>query len=316
MTSRKRVGREVTARVAGIVIGLAGLAFVLRLAVRERASLAALLRDVEVAWLATAVIAGLTGMTGIGMTWGAIVRWLDRRRPEHRGLSRPEVLRGYFVGQLGKYVPGGVWGVVGRGAWARRGGVASPAAYGSALLSMVTAYLAACVVVALCLLLGLGPSVGRAVTAGTGLLTSVGLVALHPRWSGPLLGAIERWTGREIPLRMPPWWTSVGFVARQLPSWLLISAATWATARGLGVELGPGAVTLATCLSWLAGFLAVPVPGGLGVREAVFVALLQGDGMIATVALSVRMVFVLVDATGAAFAALLAAVTTGTGARI
>ena len=313
------------ARLAGIAVGLAGLAFVVRLVLRERVALAALVRDVELAWLAAAVGAGLAGMAGIGLTWGAIVQRLDRRAPGDRGqsegLTTARVLRGSFVGQLGKYVPGAVWGVVGRGAWARRDGVAPPAAYGSALLSMVTAYLAACAVAAACLPVVWGlradlvPIAGRWVAVGVGLLAPLGLIALHPRWSAPLLRLFERRTGREIPLRLLPWRASAGFVARQVPSWLLVSAATWATARGLGVELGPGAVTLATCVSWVVGFLAVPVPGGLGVRETVFVALLQGDGAVATVALAARLVFVLVDATGAGGAWLLAAARPGSGVR-
>lgn len=313
------------ARFAGIAVGLAGLAFVVRLVLRERVALAALVRDVELAWLAAAVGAGLAGMAGIGLTWGAIVQRLDRQASGDRGVSRglttARVLRGYFVGQLGKYVPGAVWGVVGRGAWARRDGVAPPAAYGSALLSMVTAYLAACAVAAACLPVVWGlradlvPIAGRWAAVGVGLLAPLGLIALHPRWSAPLLRLVERRTGREVPLRLPPWRASAGFVACQVPSWLLISAATWATARGLGVELEPGAVTLATCVSWVVGFLAVPVPGGLGVREAVFVSLLQGDGAVATVALAARLVFVLVDATGAGGAWLLAAARPGSGVR-
>jgi len=292
----------VAAAVVGTIIALAGLGFVAGLMVRERETLAALLREPRAGWLAAALLAGLAGMTGIGLAWGAILRRLDR------GLPLPETLRGYFVGQLGKYVPGGVWGVVGRGEWARRGGVAPVAAYSSALLSMVTAYLAACTVALVCLPWGVPTFEEReapiALAFAVGLLGPAGLVLLHPRVTGPLLRALERLVRRPVGLRVPAWGASAGFVARQLPSWLLIGAATWATARGLGVDLDPVAVLLATCVSWVVGFLVIPVPGGIGVREAAFVGLLAADGATAAVALSARLVFVAVDLLGAAASSL------------
>jgi len=57
-----------------------------------------------------------------------------------------------------------------------------------------------------------------------------------------------------------------------VPVWLLVGTATWAVARALDpsaawIDVAPAAVA-----SWLVGFLAVPVPGGVGVREAAFVA--------------------------------------------
>jgi uncharacterized membrane protein YbhN (UPF0104 family) len=50
----------------------------------------------------------------------------------------------------------------------------------------------------------------------------------------------------------------------------------------------------------------VPVPGGVGVREAVFVALVDAlpTGVAATVAVTARFCFVLVDGGGAALGAL------------
>ena len=58
----------------------------------------------------------------------------------------------------------------------------------------------------------------------------------------------------------------------------------------------------AAMFSWVVGFLLVPVPGGVGVREAAFVALVGGSvpaGIRATVAVVARLAFMLVDAAGA-----------------
>lgn len=97
----------------------------------------------------------------------------------------------------------------------------------------------------------------------------------------------------------PPWRQTVAVVVAYVPAWLLIWGATWCTARALV----PGApllqIGIAATLSWTAGFVAVPVPAGAGVREAVFVAaagLPAGIG--ATVAVGSRLAFLLADVAG------------------
>jgi uncharacterized membrane protein YbhN (UPF0104 family) len=62
----------------------------------------------------------------------------------------------------------------------------------------------------------------------------------------------------------------------------------------------------AAMLSWVVGFVLVPVPGGVGVREAAFVALVGGSvpaGVRATAAVVARLAFMLVDALGAVLGA-------------
>src|SRR5690606_27419661 len=43
----------------------------------------------------------------------------------------------YFAGELGKYLPGGVWAVVGRAELARRRGVARSSGYATTVLSLM-----------------------------------------------------------------------------------------------------------------------------------------------------------------------------------
>lgn len=66
-------------------------------------------------------------------------------------------------------------------------------------------------------------------------------------------------------------------------------------------------IVVATCLSWVAGFVVLPAPGGLGAREAVFSALMIGSltpSKVAAVAVLTRLAFVVVDAFGAITGAL------------
>jgi uncharacterized membrane protein YbhN (UPF0104 family) len=66
------------------------------------------------------------------------------------------------------------------------------------------------------------------------------------------------------------------------------------------------AVAPAAILSWIVGFVSVPVPGGIGVREAAFVAVVGTipTGVRATVAVAARLCFILVDTGGAALGAM------------
>jgi len=288
-SSRKRVSS-----LLGGLIGLVGLGFVVRLMLRERDAIAQLAADGNPWWFLGALLAGLAAMTGIGLTWGVIVRDLDRPLPT------TETLRSYFVGQLGKYVPGGVWAVMGRGEWATRAGVRRGPAYLSTLLSIVTTYLAASSMVAVAFILGARPLGSAPLAVAVALLAPAGLLAMHPRLFAMALRLLARFRRATTASLVPPSWSqSMGYVARQLPTWLLITVATWGVARGLGVDVDFPVLMLATCTSWVAGFLFLPTPGGIGIREAVFVAVLGGEGVMAGVALGARLVFVLVDAIGA-----------------
>jgi uncharacterized membrane protein YbhN (UPF0104 family) len=93
----------------------------------------------------------------------------------------------------------------------------------------------------------------------------------------------------------------VRIAVRYLPAWAFIGTATWTVARALDPEAPLVGVVTAAAASWLAGFLAVPVPGGVGVREAVFVALAptMAPGVAETTAVAVRVAFVGVDALAA-----------------
>jgi uncharacterized membrane protein YbhN (UPF0104 family) len=89
-------------------------------------------------------------------------------------------------------------------------------------------------------------------------------------------------------------------VARYLPAWLLIWVATWCVARALIPDPPVLRLGIAAMLSWVAGLAAVPVPAGAGVREATFVALAGLPvGLAATVAVTSRLLFLVVDALGA-----------------
>lgn len=277
------------ARAASWLIGLVGLAFVVRLFWTQRDEVVATIRQAQPAWLLVGLVAAVLGMGVIAWVWRLLMLRMGA------DLSRLQGFRGFFVGQLGKYVPGGVWLVVGQGEGARREGVPAGVAYAATVLSSITAYVAAGLVAAATLVVSRPDRAAVALVIGVALLGPIGLVGLHPAVLHRLLALGRRVTGRPLDLRVLAWRVSVGLVLRQTATWVLIGGATWLTSVALGGDLSFMMVLLATCVSWTAGFLFLPVPGGIGIREAAFVAVVGSTPTAATVALASRLLFVLAD---------------------
>jgi uncharacterized membrane protein YbhN (UPF0104 family) len=101
-----------------------------------------------------------------------------------------------------------------------------------------------------------------------------------------------------------------GLVARYFGVWLLFGLAFWLMARALFDVPVDEILRYAGVFAaaWVAGFVVVIAPGGLGVREAVIVALLQGslgEAEAIVLATASRIAFTLVDL-GAGIPSLLA----------
>ena len=276
----------------GAVLGGAAMFLVVRTLVSEWEDAKAAITDAQVGWLVAAVVLGSAGMASIGVVWGRVLHRFGVR------VGTVRVLAWYFVGELGKYLPGGVWPVVGRGELARRGGVPRTRAYASVALSLGMLYLAAMFVAT--------AFVPFAVTGGGFspwmlclLALPVGVVALHHSVIEWLVSLVSRVTGRTIGIEVPRWRESLTLVAMYIPTWILVGGATWAVARAITPDASMPRVVFAAVLSWVVGFLAVPVPAGAGVREAVLLAASGLDGGVAAAtAIIARVIFIAVDAVG------------------
>jgi hypothetical protein len=105
---------------------------------------------------------------------------------------------------------------------------------------------------------------------------------------------------RPARVRALPLPTTIRATLLYVPVWLLLGVSFWLCARGLvAVPASDLALYMGTfAVAWLAGLVAVYAPGGLGVREAVIVALLSGhigaaDALV--VAAASRLILILVD---------------------
>lgn len=288
-SNRRRAG---ISGVVGLVLGGAAMFLVVRTLVAEWDEAEAAITEAEVGWLLVAVVLAAAGMASIGLVWGRVLHQFGV------AVASTRVLAWYFVGELGKYLPGGVWPVVGRGELARRGGVPRTRAYASVALSLGMLYLAAMFVAT-----AFAPF---AITGGGFsawmlclLALPVGVVVLHHTVLERLVDGIGRLTRRSIDVEVPRWRQSLTLVALYTPTWLLIGGSTWAVARAITPDASAPRVIFAAVLSWVVGFLAVPVPAGAGVREAVLLAASGLDGGVAAAtAIIARVIFVGVDALG------------------
>lgn len=220
---------------------------------------------------------------------------------------------GYFrsaqiclVGSLGKYVPGGqVWAALLQMELGKKAGLARARIFTASLIQLGVG-----IVAALVLSLFAMPSVFANSPNAAWLMVGIpiGLVALHPKvltWGTSLVLKILR----RPPLDHRLGLKTIGNVfGANLGAWALQGVHLWLLANSIGAPGFGGFVQCigAMAIAMTAGTFAFLLPGGVGVREAVLVAVLTATGITAgqalTVALVSRVMFIVADVitTGAA----------------
>jgi glycosyltransferase 2 family protein len=224
----------------------------------------------NISWLAIAgsVALAAAGTAAGGFIWLVILESLGLR-------TQRRWVNIFFQSQLGKYIPGSIWQYAGRAAIARVHGIPTRPVGISLPIEFVASAVAAGSMAAF--LLGWW---GAAVAA----LVAMFMIGLERPACAHGLAAFA----------------AVRATLLYLPAWLLLGASFWLCARGLvaapahdlPIYLGAFAV------AWLAGLLAIYAPGGLGVREAVLVALLSsriGAADALVVAAASRLILIFVD---------------------
>ncbi len=290
----------IRALVGGLLLLLA-LAFAAYAVWAERRQLSAGLHRLPVLAVAGALLCGAGAVVCTLFQWRAVLGGLGAH------LDRSDSARVYFVGQLGKYVPGSVWPLLAQMELARRHRVGRKTMLTGGVLAIVV-NLAVGAVLACLLLPFVSPS---ALHRFWWLLACVPLliVALHPK---VVLGTVN-WVltalRRETLVETLSVRAELKAAAWGLLSWALLGAHVYLLVAALGAT-GPRAIVAsvaAGCLAVSVGILAIPVPAGAGVREVAFVLALaavlsHADGLL--VALVSRVLLVAVDVgLAAAFAA-------------
>jgi uncharacterized membrane protein YbhN (UPF0104 family) len=219
--------------------------------------------------LLAATVAVSAGHLATFLSWRALLTDLGARLPFAGGL------RVFFLGQLGKYVPGSIWPAVAHMELGRDyrvpQRVSGAAVAATLLMSVGTGLLAAVVLVPL--------AGGGALGRYWWIVVALPLVALvaAPPVLNRLLGLALRLARRaELPQPL----TLAGVlrsVSWALAAWLCYGVQLWLLARQLGVPGGPRLLLLSTGAfagAWSVGFLLVIAPAGAGAREAALILLL------------------------------------------
>lgn len=205
-------------------------------------------------------------------TWRRILAaWGDR-------LGFVDAARIYFISNLGRYVPGKVWGIGMMAELSRRKQVSPAAAAGSSIISTVV-NIATGFVVALVAgwqamdRISNGHAFIGVVIAALVLLGLFTLPVVLPT----LVGIARRATGRDWTIaNLPHRAISIAIVGNLL-AWVLYGAAFQAFTAGVighatGSMLDYAAVYAS---SYVLGYLALAMPGGLGARELALTDMLQ-----------------------------------------
>jgi glycosyltransferase 2 family protein len=209
-------------------------------------------------------------------TWRRILRaWGDR-------LGFLDAARIYFVSNLGRYVPGKVWGIGVMAELSRRKQVSVAAAAGSSIISTLVNIACGFVIA---LLAGWravdrvsnGHAIVGAMLAAAVLL---GLFAL-PIVLPPAVDLVRRITGRTITVGALPHRAITIAIVGNLVAWVLYGAAFQSFATGvIGGSAGSmWDYTAVYASSYVLGYLALAIPGGIGARESALTLLLQTLGL-------------------------------------
>jgi glycosyltransferase 2 family protein len=275
-------------RFLGIVLSLACIAFVawrFSLVVPQIGQLAEWPATLWKLCLATLIYA--VGGVCLAFAWWLLLSaFASSKIPLHAAA------RGHMLAQLAKYLPGNVFHLAARHVHARRSGLnhsgVATAAVSESLLLVVVALLLSMALPQSELPMGLHWLAPWRWTLVAGLLAA--LIAGLGLW---------RHRARRADMDVETGSGTFGILGASVSYLAFFLLATCA----FGVLVGSAAVPLRTLLSmvticWLGGFLIIGAPGGLGVREALFVGLLGpilGDAEAVYAALAFRAVTMLGD---------------------
>jgi glycosyltransferase 2 family protein len=217
--------------------------------------------------LGGAALLGVVVLAFAGRSWASL---LSGRAP------RVALARGFYVSQLGKYVPGAIWQAVGQIGLAQRAGVDTSLAVTAFPVHAITQATAGGTIGAGLLLFGWNVPLRLRIVSLSGLLL---LPLLQRSWMVRVLNALGRVTKRTWPDELVP------------PQRSIVRSYAWASAAllvaGLGFTLIASSVHAETsavasvpafAVAWTVGFLALPFPSGVGIREAVLIAVLARPG--------------------------------------
>ncbi|MEW5702542.1 MAG: lysylphosphatidylglycerol synthase domain-containing protein [Candidatus Zixiibacteriota bacterium] len=249
----------------------------------------------------------------LGVGWlllSAVLAWLDIvllvalwrymiGRVSGRAIRLGSAYRISVLANLGKYIPGKLWSVMGMVYLLKHEGVPTPGALAATALHQAFTIVPGAVFVSVVLGAGVW---GHLPVAAVVIGLAVSVVILYPPFFSKLLNF-----GLRL-FRRPPITFQLSFAAAfvlfwaYILAWVLYGTSFWCMTLGLGLPPGPfWPVVAAYGAAYLIGFLALFAPGGLGVREGILAVVLAPylpPGLSVAVAVMSRFWMTIVELTG------------------
>ncbi len=226
-------------------------------------------------WLLASAGFYFLGLLPMGLFWHRVL-WALGQKP-----TIATTLRAYYIGHLGKYVPGKAMVVVLRAGLVKGHGVDGTIAAVSVFIETLTMLATGAFIAAIMLALHFRDRWQLLILA-LAMMLAAGVPTIPPlfRWLVrrmmllKLHRDLERWLA-GLTMRV----MVLGWLANLL-AWLLLGASLWAVLKALPMDLSiPGLwaalplTVAATGLAMVAGVLS-PLPGGVGIREWVISSLI------------------------------------------
>jgi glycosyltransferase 2 family protein len=224
------------------------------------------------------------------LSWRALLTGLGSPLPV------PVAARIFFVGQLGKYLPGSVWPVLAQMEIATAHKVPRHRTAGASVLTMLVSLLTGLIIAIIALPLSGGSTPYEWAFIAAPFL----LACLYPKvlnWGfSRLLRLAKRppldhsLGGRAIAISLA--WSFVSWMCYGFQIWVLVIRVGAPAGKALPLAIG------AFAFAWCAGFLVILAPAGAGVREVIMVAILGpvvGSGPATAIALVSRAVTAVAD---------------------
>ncbi len=222
-------------------------------------------------------------------------------------IDRGELRRNWYITQMGSYMPGKLWMVLGRLTFLKMNGTSTFKGVTALILENIY-MLIALGILALVALPFLGSDLPPAVTIALWISAAFAFLMLFAPGLQKVF-AKRMAKNFDVDMEELPHIShkdQFKFIGAHILSWSLRSLALYVWFRGFGVpESTPPVAMVAVCLlaapaSWLIALVMVFIPGGIGVRESIrglFLApfVVGGMAVATTIALAQRAVVMLVE---------------------
>ena len=259
----------------------------------------------KLSWYSLAIATAL----GFGNIFAAMMAWRSLLADLDSPLRLPVAMRIFFLGQLGKYLPGSVWTVVAQADLGRDHEIPPRRTVAASILGMAISLAAGLVLAVVTLPFSAPGAVDQYVWVL--LVLPLLVVALLPKNVDRLTHFLFKVLRREPPdheftlrgVLIALAWQTIGWLSVGGEVFVLCWALHAPIGRSLLLALG------GTALAWSAGFLAIPLPSGAGLREVITIAILSSVLSVPSatvVALTSRVISIVGDGAFAAVAVAIA----------